>query len=278
MFRTACLSALLLAAPCTALSQEVQMKSIEMIDSAVDLRRETLLDDILDADRTTRRIAVAELRGGFSDDPEVTAALLDVLEAEAGPTAPAEPMSTEARINALFLLARSDVAAWTPETVAKAQDLLATYGEAGHFVSGPQETEVLTELRNRLEPLAGAQVLFGVIQDRQEGKEQFTDLDLFVCDYAAQDTELVAAVRALGEDLIQADFGRIRLREAPPELVREVGARPGQTTIIFDKGHPEEKSAQIVLAKIEASDLPPVRLEPNRGADSYWYLSVLVCP
>lgn len=275
---------LTLALACPALPQAQSLsnsgiRTLEAVDKEEVDRRRDLLAKITDESRITRRIAVAELSGGFSNDPDLVQELLTMLEPQVSAKRPTLRLSEEARINILFLLEGAEESAWTTSTVTAARRILGTYLDAGNFVVGPQERALLRALEVRVEGLTLPQLAYGEIQGRIEGKTQFTDVDVFVCDYASADAPLVFSARTFARKLAAADFGRVRLRVASAELAQQVKAEPAHSTVVLDTGHPEEKQAKILMEMLQASSgLPDSVISPNTGEPSYWYLSVFVCP
>ncbi len=245
-------------------------KTFETVTLEIERRRAALLDQVLLSSRLGRQVAWAELRGGFSDDPEVVAALIQTL---ADDQSGADLLASDVRDEVVIFLRQAREAAWTPDLVEHAQEVLSGYASSARPAPGGT-----AELAGDVTALAGARAAFGEVQPRIEGKVQFTDVDVFVCEYAADDAALVQSARRFSEEIAAADFGRVRLRPASAELAEDERIGTGVTTLLLDKGHAEERALDTLPSLVEKAGLPELRIETNEGAPSFWYLSIFVCP
>jgi hypothetical protein len=232
----------------------------------------TLIERIDADDRDTRRRAVAELVF-YADDSRVIERLLAMLADNGGAA-----LSTEGRINAMYVLLQTAPESWTDPLLERANGVLEILVERHLPSAGPQQRnyiEDLTEHVRRVEAARAPAVGYGVVQERTAKTTSLVDVDVFVC----RGTESLEPAYELARLLADRDFGRVRLRELTPEMGLDFEGMGGHTTAFFDAKHPEEKEVmRVESAAKEIEGLPPFRAEPNRGAPSYWYLSVFVCP
>jgi len=232
----------------------------------------TLIDRIDAEDRDTRRRAVAELVF-YADDPRVIDRLLVILADDRDGA-----LSTEGRINAMYVLLQTTPETWDARLLERANGVLEGVAKRHLPSAGPQQRRYIEDLTEHVLSIQAAfapAVEYGVVQERTADTKAFTDVDVFVCG----GTEDLGPAYALASALADRGFGRVRLRALTPAVRSDLDDIEGKTTAVFDAKHPEEKEVARVESAVEdIRGLPPFRAEPNRGAPSYWYLSVFVCP
>jgi HAMP domain-containing protein len=251
--------------------QQLQMQ--EQIEAEeVQSRLAGLIERIDADDRDTRRRAVAELVF-YADDPRAIEQLLARLATEAGRPA----LSTEGRINAIYVLLKTTPEAWTAPLLERAGAVLEVLAERDLPTAGPQQRDSIARLEDHIREIEAARtaVDYGVVQERTAETVALTDVDVFVCGQVERPEQAYTLARLLAD----RDFGRVRLRELAPDEAPDVELLEGHTTVVFDPKHPEAEEVGRLEAVIqELGDLPPFQAEPNSGAPTYWYLSVFVCP
>lgn len=148
-----------------------------------------------------------------------------------------------------------------------AWDVLALY-------SGVQ---IPTKAREQVPgPLPG----LGVVQV-SPSPDKLSDSYVFVCHGNPEDplySDEVILANLAADALKTAGFGRIETRVWKSTEEISVEELRGATTIVFDKGHPEEGDVpRIRKALEEKGGLPAVHTVPNKGPPTPWYYSIIVC-
>lgn len=253
------------------------VKSIESIDIEESQRRDELLADLASSNATVTFYARAELSGGYSNDPVVIAALIDIIAKGASASEVARRETLTLRENALELLITMADASWTPTSVARASAVIERYRTVAATGRTP-DLRMLGALDQRLAGLSGVRSAYGEVQGFVEGKTQFTDVDVFICASQTQNAPLVLEARSFAEALARDKFGRVRLRESTESLEKQLGPQQGATTVYLDKNHPETEEAGRIADIVAKFELPAVKSAANPGSPSFWYVSLFVCP
>jgi hypothetical protein len=122
----------------------------------------------------------------------------------------------------------------------------------------------------------------GIAISRTQTTAGFTDFSLFVCEAAAGDPEaqriadatlgVLEGLQARGEVSVQTWGGALYEEISLDEL-------RGKLTIVVDRDHPERMElARIREALANRPGLPPVAVVDNRGEETPWRISLIVCP
>lgn len=269
-----------LAVCCSALwaADEPKTRGLMIVQQEEDDNRARLLKEIQSDDRKTSLIASAELRGGYSDDPEVIAGLLDILEREVLAAGPAARLSPAARRSIYDVLVGMDESAWSNASLQRADRAVGAIDHRLENEVSDEEYRAIQHVYSVLEDLAGVDLAYGEIQGLVEGRTNFTDVDVFICAHAAQDPAVVFQALDFAHAVAAADFGRVRLRASTPELEKDLAPQNAATSVFVDRDHPEEKEFGNLQSIVADYDLPPMIERANLGEASLWYLSVFVCP
>lgn len=171
------------------------------------------------------------------------------------------------------------VAILTEEPTGETENLRRWATDVINAYSGvelPAETrqELIKSLRLASQP--------GVIVPRTPATEAFTDFGVFVCgdawdDAAAQQTaiELIGILEGMSRR------GRVTFNQWSGGLYDEIGADElrGRLTIVVDRDHPEQVEVQRLRARLgERLDATTFQVLDNRGAETPWLISLIVCP
>ena len=252
-------------------------------DSSVEATfRSVLLVNIQSSERSVRRRATYMANLYFDDSEAMLVDLIALLE-----TDEFQALSLQARINVMHLITDTAESAWTPALADRARE------EVTRITTDPpdnwrkKQRTYFAKLEERIASLPSRESavwFFGTIRERDAETKSLTDIDVFVCINAAEDKEFVAKARDTAIRLVDHEFGRVRLRRWPSKGATEPTNPPvseliGFSTVIVDKGHPEDNEVIRVEGAVLGMDgLPPFRQRANEGRTSPWYLSLFLCP
>jgi hypothetical protein len=252
-------------------------KGIDEIVAEEALRRSELFLAIGSENRITALRAMAELRGGYSDDPALVEAAIAIVAQGARASDEDRKATLTKRGNALNLLLSAEESAWTPRTVAQALEMTGQYRKSV-AMGRPIDLPALVQLQQKLQGLTGVRTAYGDVQGRTEGGAQFTDVDVFICADQTENVRLVMTARSFAETLAKNDFGRVRLRPSTVELEKALTPERGRTTVYIDVKHPEANEAARIATILSQFELPPPARAANAGTPTFWYVSLFVCP
>lgn len=108
-----------------------------------------------------------------------------------------------------------------------------------------------------------------------------TDVDFFLCGRDKNNRTLhLASVQAAEALRTAGGFGESKFKVWDGGLYRELPLRTlqGYTTVVLDMQHPEAEERERLQQILSGVDgLPPVQFVANRGEESAWRVSVIVC-
>ncbi len=266
-----------LAMPAFSIAAERVGRSLEVIENESNQRRAALIAEMIRAEtRVDRRIAMAGLEGGFSGDPKLVADLLSILEKTLDQHGSARTKD-ETRLAVLELLTGTDNSAWT-QALAKRAAIVEQKYRAANQSPTPEEAKWLAVFSRRIASALGGASIFGTVQDRYDGREGATDVDVFLCPAAGSDLAFAARVRELTETLAARGFGRVRLQRTTNAEMAQEGVQAGPIAVIYDKDKIELPDAKRIAKVFDTDDMPGVEIRLNQGKRTLWYVSVYVCP
>lgn len=108
-----------------------------------------------------------------------------------------------------------------------------------------------------------------------------TDVDLFVCGKDKGNANAETLINNIHGALAESGrFGASELKVWDRRLYDEIPLNElsGWTTIVVDENHPESNEAiQLRTIMSGINDLPPIKVVNNRGAETAWRISVVLC-